>query len=962
MAEQTVKCPRCGQMVAVPTTGEKVHCPGCGQKFRFDTPKTVTITPLPIAPPPAEAKAAPSPSLETQDVQCPDCGAVVRVPVSGERVFCACGRKFRLDVAERPPELPLPSDPDAPLPVLPSLLLGQDVRCPDCGKVLHVSAMADKVRCPCGRKFWIDALTDRSGGGEHATEDALEVEVPGKEAPTPPPQAPPAPARKEVTCPDCGMPVQVPLSGEKVYCVCGRKFRCEAPAASPLSLSGRGEGEGRAAVPPSPYPLPGREGGGAAEAPAEPPLPRGAAQQELRPPEPREAAKVEALGDEAPTPPPAPATKEVTCPDCGMPVQVPLSGEKVYCICGRKFRCEAPAASPLSLSGRGEGEGRAAVPPSPYPLPGREGGRAAEAPAEPPLPRGAAQQELRPPEPRGRAEEALEVQVLGDEAPTPPPAAANQVKCPRCGSMVRVPLSGEKVRCPGCGQKFRFEAPLSLPGRGEGEGGPAALPSPFPLPEREGGGATAGVPGIAAPSAVLAAAAAAAPPPTATPAAAEELRGLWTWLRGTIHGAYEGGRADDEARVAFRQKADRAALLATVFLGVPGPASSEGHVFVTSVLPEMALDEIHHLSLEDYRKLDESLDDVQHLLDARVPQAPAPPPPALPRPAAAAPPAPAKAPAAPRRRGLTTFEAAAAILSVAALAAAIVFFPEIKDFAARLQSRGDLKPKTSLSPGTETVLVPEPPKAATRTRVRTPRNKTPDVSTDVPVVKIPDFEPPTPKVETSVPVPPDKEKEKGEPEPPLPKDKPEPAEPESPWAKLGLGVHRLFNGTDLKDWTQSGAWAVRGGEAHARAPAGPVAMAVAGNPEWADYTLQVRARIVRADRMTREGEYFLVILRYQDPQNYMCVRFPIEGIYEVGYYRDGAFHEAGRARHGLGSRFNQWHTIEVGVSGNKISVVIDDNRTGAPPWIVRGLDRGPCGIGVTGGEAAFEQVRVKVER
>ena len=473
----------------------------------------------------------------------------------------------------------------------------------------------------------------------------------------------------------------------------------------------------------------------------------------------------------------------------------------------------------------------------------------------------------------------------------------------------------------------------------------------------------AAVPGIASPTAVLAAAATAPPPPTATPAAAEELRGLWAWLRQAVHRTYEGGRADDEDRVAFRQKADRAAALAVAFLGVPGPQSSGGHVFVTSVLPELALDEVLHLSLEDYRNLDESLDDVQHLLDARVPQAPPPPAaPAFARPAVAA--LPAQAPAAPRRRGLSTFEAVAAILSVAALAAVVIFFPEIKDLAARLQSRGDAKAKTSVAPGTDVVPIPEPPKVATRTQVRPPRKKTdvsPKVTTDVPAVKVPDF-PPTPKVATSVPVPPDKEK--GEPEPPLPKEKAEPPEPESPWAKLGAGVHRLFSGTDLKDWAQSGAWAVRGGAALARAPVGPVALAVAGNPEWSDYTVQVRARIVRADRVTREGEYYLVILRYQDPQNFLCVRLPIEGIYEIGYYRDGAFHEVGRARHGIGARshFNEWHTVEVGVNGNKISVVIDDIRTGAPPWTVRGLDKGACGIGVTGGEAAFADVRVKVER
>jgi hypothetical protein len=337
-----------------------------------------------------------------------------------------------------------------------------------------------------------------------------------------------------------------------------------------------------------------------------------------------------------------------------------------------------------------------------------------------------------------------------------------------------------------------------------------------------------------------------------------------------------------------------------------------------------------------------------------------------------APPAEAAPPPARRRRGLTTFEAAAAVLSVAALAAAIIFFPEIKDLAARFHSKGTPKVNTQdgTAPTTSEVVVPlpEPRKPAARTRVRPrpPGNKTgtsPKVTTEGPIIQIPEF-PEPPKPGTSVPVPPEKKQpEPPEKEPPTPKDKPEPPpEPESPWAKLGAGAHRLFNGTDLKDWAESGAWAVRGGTVQGRAAVGPVASAIAGNPDWRDYTLHARARIVRADRQSREGEYYLLILRYQDPQNFLCVRFAIEGIYEIGYYRNGAFHEAGRARHGLGSRFNQWHNVEATVRGDQVSVVIDNIRTGAPPWSVRGLDRGPVGIGVTGGQAEFDDVRIRVER
>ncbi len=481
------------------------------------------------------------------------------------------------------------------------------------------------------------------------------------------------------------------------------------------------------------------------------------------------------------------------------------------------------------------------------------------------------------------------------------------------------------------------------------------------------------LPGIATPSAVLEAAALAAPP-VPTPAAADELRTLWPTLTKIIHRVYQDGRASDDDRVSFRAKADRSAALALVFLGPPSSFSSVGHVFATSVLPELVLDEALSLSLEDYRHLDETLDDVQHLLDARLPKAEAAPSgPVLPRPIAQAPAAEAP-PAARRSRGLSAFEAAAAILSVAALAAVIVFFPEIKDFALRLQSRP--APKNGDGdggePGTYNVIRPTPeptPKVTTKRRVR-PRP--PKATTETPLVQIPEFPPPEqpPKPATSTPVPPEKEpplppeKQPPEKQPPEkePPEKEPPVEPPSPWAKLGAGAHRLFNGTDLKDWAQAGAWEVRGGSILGRSPKQAVASAIAGNPEWRDYAVQARARILRADRMTREDEYYLVIVRYQDAANFFCVRFPIEGIYEIGYYRDGRFHEVGRARHGLGSRFNQWHEVEITVKGNQLFVVIDNIRTGAPPWKIQGIERGAVGVGVTGGEAAFEDIRVRVEK
>jgi len=620
---------------------------------------------------------------------------------------------------------------------------------------------------------------------------------------------------------------------------------------------------------------------------------------------------------------PAPSVK---CPRCGQMVAVPRTGEKVRCTgCGQKFRFEVPK------------------PPAPPPLP-----------VEP----GTSQEELDradTPPPAGAADT--------DEAPTPPPeappGAASEVRCARCGGTVQVPLSGEKVRCPGCGQKFRFEVPKP----------------PQPPPPGEA------LPGIAPPDDVLAAVEAPAPPPEPTADDAAELRTLWPAVRRLIHHAYESRQVTDEERLDFRAKADRVAALATAFVGTPGPESAPGHVFVTSVLSELTLDELLHVSLEDYRHLDEALDEAERLLEERLPKAQ--PPQREPGPAERAPAAPAPVPLAPpakrRRRELTVAEAVGAVVSVAALAAVVVFFPEIRDWAYRLQGADTTatRPERRLEPTSAVVIAPfpEPPKARTSARPSRPTQKrpgsatAPKADTSLPAAKVPEFvrPEPAPKVATAVAVPPGKTEppavpRKVEPPVPAPPEKAEPPAPESPWARLGAGVHRLFNGRDLADWTLSGAWAVRKGEIMSRAPKGQVALAVAGNPKWRDYTLRARCRIARADRMTREGEYYLLVLRYQDEGNFYCVRVPIEGIYEIGYYRNGAFREVGRARHGLGSRFNRWHDIEVAIHGGRIAVVIDDIRTGAPPWTIRGFERGAVGIGVTGGRAEFKDVRIRVAR
>jgi hypothetical protein len=179
-------------------------------------------------------------------------------------------------------------------------------------------------------------------------------------------------------------------------------------------------------------------------------------------------------------------------------------------------------------------------------------------------------------------------------------------------------------------------------------------------------------------------------------------------------------------------------------------------------------------------------------------------------------------------------------------------------------------------------------------------------------------------------------------------------------AQLGLGTHVLFNGSDLNGWSKVGEWKVDGGALVGRALGGQRAILAAGSPEWQDYTLTARCRLTRQSRMTREGEYFLLIVRYKGPESFYCVRFPIEGIFEAGYCYRGRFRETGRGRHGLANRFNQWRDIQVSMRGEQLTLVIDSNPY--PAWTFKGLRRGGVALGVEGGEAAFQNVRVQVLR
>ena len=922
------------------------------------------------------------------------------------------------------------------------------VTCPRCGRKVDVPTTGEKARCPgCGQKFRFDAAS----APEPPPEDARPAATP-----------PPLPGKREIHCPSCRRVVDVPTTGEKVLCPgCGRKFRFDGP---PLPETG------------APPELPEPED----ETPEEPP-----AEQE---PAAGEAADAKDTDDAE-----APAASKVTCPRCGQEVDVPTSGEKVRCPgCGQKFRYDASAEPD-------------------------------EAPAgPPPLPPA--------PEPEAEAE-----------------AEASEVVCPQCGRSVSLPTSGEKIRCPDCGQKLRFGGTPEKdrdeePDREEAD---EEEPKPLWLDEKPPPQPPAGV----APST----------------AAAEELRSLWPALAAFINRVYEDGEATDGDRVRFREEASRATQLAAAFLPTPSDDASAGHLFITSVLLEMTLDEILKLSLEDYRRLHETLDEARDLLAEHLPPpldaaapAPAPAMPAL-RPRAARPATPPAAVAAARRRkGVSPLQVGLALACAALVAAVLIGFPSIKAFFEGLAPAE--RPKEAAAPeptsaqparattaqatkGTETrpasdlavapvpkfekpdtptavpttaarvapssatrptsATVARPPKPASATPAATPAKRvfsrwkpaedgwialydgksldglsvadnswsveggilygrTPDAAStltvrdanwtdyhlqlDVALGKTGslviahgsltaslsstaaqlastgrvldersqgldrrewyhvEFDVKGSRAELRVNGTPALATAawKPQPGPPAVKaiqggialrtlrarihetdpnyravalgegyvvsaDTPPPTSTDTTstprsTATLGPGTHRLFNGKDLDGWTPNGAWRVQSGAIGGRAAVGPAATLAAGSTQWRDYTLQARCRIVRGNAIPREGEYFLIVLRYQDADNFFCVRFAVEGIYEIGYYRNGRFRETGRARFGLGSKFNAWRNIQATVRGNSLSLVID-KVGGMPPWpIPAQFAQGAVGLGVTGGQAAFQSANVRVVR
>ena len=177
---------------------------------------------------------------------------------------------------------------------------------------------------------------------------------------------------------------------------------------------------------------------------------------------------------------------------------------------------------------------------------------------------------------------------------------------------------------------------------------------------------------------------------------------------------------------------------------------------------------------------------------------------------------------------------------------------------------------------------------------------------------------------------------------------------------LGLGDHRLFDGRSLEGWQRAGDWSVRDGELVGKAAAGQIAHAfVPGTAAHRDYIIQARCRILRDSRRTQRGEYFLVTFRQVRPGNYFCIRFPVEGIFEIGYVLDGRFGEVERGvRKGA---YNDWRHIEITVRGNQINMKVDGLR-GLPTWTFTNFPTGAIGLGVTGGEAAFKDVRVRILR
>lgn len=863
MDERSVECPRCGQRVQVPTSGDKVRCVECGQKFRFD------VAPSDTADDPAQdlvldlAERSPEDQPETNEVRCPRCAETVDVPTSGEKVRCpGCGQKFRFDV---PPAKPADEPAGEP---------ANEVECPHCGSRVRVPTTGEKVRCEkCGQKFRYDRPPEKPA--KEGQEKPLLL-VPDE-----------AQAANDVTCPRCSEMVAVPTSGDKVRCPgCGQKFRYDRPAPPPVE---------EADELPSPR-APDAD------------LPR--------------LAPVEA--DAAATDAQAAELRELWPTLCQFVSQVYEEGAATEAD-RRLFRSQADRAGELAqrLLPAPDDESREAhqiltalLPestldeivalsledfrhlresldgaqalldrqlPKPEPL----------APAEGARPTAAARKAAKP----SRAvtilfaSAALLTLVLGaaiaafiirDRRQT---QAGRELSWAEILGLEPIETAGPSTRTrpDGNGPRPRTDAFAVI--------NPATRHSPFPGPTT--GNSVTPPPEFP-------------PTPRPTPRTTStvgvptpRVRSRWKadadgWIALFNGVDIEGWAGDPETWYARDGVLYGVSMTGAGALTARDANWTDYSFAVEAKLGQKGTLVLHHGALavlvthnrarlgypgEGWRTLDEvdkgaTRKEWYRLeLDVKGPQAEL------------------------RVNGRSvlassghTPSAGAPVLEVHAGGVAL------RSVRARIHDTDPDYRAVVLGEGRVAVAPPGHPDVAPDERVLSP------------------------------------------------------------------GTHTLFNGVNLTGWTRAGQWTVRGGKLVARAGLGDVSILSAGSDQWTDYTFKARCTLTRKGRIVREGEYYLVIVRYQDDQNFFCVRFAIEGIYEIGYYRGGRWRETSRARHGLNSDFNKWRDIQITVSGNKLSLVID-GIGGRPPWTIPSrFRRGGVALAATGGEAAFDDVRIRLPR
>ncbi len=886
MPDRTVKCPRCGRMVDVPTTGEKVHCT-CGQKFRFD--------PAPGDEGDGQAEAPlvldladenggdAEPSV--REVRCPRCGTMVDVPTTGEKVHCReCGQKFRFDRAsDAGAEGSAPADAE---PVGEGA--GREVRCPRCGTLVDVPTTGEKVWCSeCGQKFRFDAPPGPLAEGEAGEQLVLELEPP-EEALT-----------SEVQCPRCGEAVAVPTTGEKVRCPgCGQKFRFDAPPppeAPPAELPS--PGAAAAALPSigAPEALPSigppvAGPGGTAVAEADElrelwPLLSQFVTHIFEEGEATEAdrrlyrSQVDRAGELARRVLPSPddVSREAyqilsaVLPETTLDEIVALSLEDFRHL--RESLDEAQALLDRLLPKPAPELPTAAAAPRAEPrrprAPGRMAAVAMGLAALLGIAFGAVvavlvvRERLRTPEgetPRSWAE-ILGVQQPSTSGPRPP--ATSTVAVPR-------PFG------PGTGRAPR----IALPATRLDPVSPRTGTPVFVRPRPSTGTAVA---------------------PVGPPAEGPTRRVLSRWKPGADgwvalldHRSLDGWLGTPE-----RWNVRDGVLYGIMPLGSSALTAQEADWTDYTLALEVKLGNsgtlvLHHGPLAA-------------MIGNRMARLGYP---------------------AERWRLLDEIDKGAARNR---------WYRVVLDTKGRqAEVSVDGKPVLSSAghrpqPGAPAIEVQSGAVAVRSVRLRLH-------PTD------PDYRAVALGEGWLVAVQP-------------------PEHPGAPTERtLPPGTHTLFNGANFAGWAQRGDWQVRGGLMVGRAPMGDVSIVSTGAGAWRDYAFKARCRLTRKSRIAREGEYFLVIVRYHDDHNFFCIRFAIEGIYELGYYHKGRWRETSRARHGLGTDFNKWRDVQVTVRGDQVSLAID-GIGGKPPWpIPRHFGRGAVALGVTGGEAVFDNVRVHLPR